>query len=79
LQNFENVSNFSIIAKMGLFNNEKLNDDLNKILIGHVKQKLLDKLKINSNLIRVFLSSTFTGKTLFCFLITKHNLTDVKF
>ena len=44
-----------------LFKTQKLEKSFNKILNGKFKIKTLNKFQLKSNLIRIFLSSTFTG------------------
>ena len=45
-----------------LFKSHELEKSINEILSGKFKIETLNKFQLKSNLIRIFLSSTFTGK-----------------
>jgi hypothetical protein len=44
-----------------LFKSQELEKSINEILSGKFKIETLNKFQLKSNLIRIFLSSTFTG------------------
>ena len=44
-----------------LFKSQELEKSINEILTGKFKIETLNKFQLKSNLIRIFLSSTFTG------------------